>query len=441
MEPLSVAASIIAVLQAANAVISICYDIRAAVKGAPWALSRIINSISELRLVLSRLEQVANEAELNSDPISAAKLPTLQALCQDGGALKNCFEELTVLEQSLAPPSWAGKTGSKRRALIQSVGWQFKDKDAEKTLKTLEGCKSTLNLAVTADQAALIGAMSRTMKDINENTGSMYRKYQETSSEDRKRHIFQWLSPVDPSTNHEAALKIHQAGTNDWFLSCKEFNNWREAKNSVLWLSGFPGSGKTVLMSTVINFLQQCGNQKVSACVAYFYCDFRSPDTRDPLNLVGSLIAQICSQLGFFPKNLEDAFERSQTSTPSRSRQTDLRTFSEVLMLLTSQHRVAILVDALDECERRQDILKLFWCLGKRGGPLNVLLGSRDEADIRETLSDFPRMRLEAVSDYLDHDIDCYIDYRLDHDQAFRWLKPSFRQTIRESLSAQAKGM
>src|ERR1700735_5751195 len=126
MEPLSVAASIIAVLQAANAVISICYDIRAAVKGAPWALSRIINSISELRLVLSRLEQVANEAELNSDPISAAKLPTLQALCQDGGALKNCFEELTVLEQSLAPPSWAGKTGSKRRGLIQSVGGRFK---------------------------------------------------------------------------------------------------------------------------------------------------------------------------------------------------------------------------------------------------------------------------------------------------------------------------
>jgi len=85
-------------------------------------------------------------------------------------------------------------------------------------------------------------------------------------------------------------------------------------------------------------------------------------------------------------------------------------------MLLTSQHRVAILVDALDECKRRQDILKLFWCLGKRGGPLNVLLSSRDEADIRETLSDFPRMRLEAVSDYLDRDIDCYIDYRLDHD-------------------------
>jgi hypothetical protein len=145
--------------------------------------------------------------------------------------------------------------------------------------------------------------------------------------------------------------------------------------------------------------------------------------------------------LGFFPKNLEDAFERSKSSTASRSRQTDLHTFSEILISLTSQHRVAILVDALDECERRQDILKLFWYLGKRGGPLSIFLGSRDEADIRETLSDFPRMRLEAVSDYLDRDIDCYIDYRLDHDQEFRWLKPSFRQTIRESLSAQAKGM
>lgn len=101
---------------------------------------------------------------------------------------------------------------------------------------------------------------------------------------------------------------------------------------------------------------------------------------------------------------------------------------------------MAILVDALDECERQLDILKLFCRLGMQGDPLNLLLSSRDEVDIREMLSDFPRMRLEAVSDCLDRDIYCYIDYRLDYNPEFRRrkLKSSFKQTIRESLRVQA---
>ncbi|KAH7141831.1 hypothetical protein EDB81DRAFT_607382, partial [Dactylonectria macrodidyma] len=149
--------------------------------------------------------------------------------------------------------------------------------------------------------------------------------------------------------------------------------------SSLLWLTGIPGSAKTILMSTVINFLQQCGNEKSYASVAYFHRDFRNPDSRDHLNLVGSLIAQICSQLSCSPKDLEEAFERSRTSGSSSSRHTNLHTFSEILMSLTSQHRVAILVDALDECERQLDTLKLVSRLGTQGDPLNLLLSSRNE--------------------------------------------------------------
>ncbi|KAH7141832.1 ankyrin repeat-containing domain protein [Dactylonectria macrodidyma] len=52
-------------------------------------------------------------------------------------------------------------------------------------------------------------------------------------------------------------------------------------------------------------------------------------------------------------------------------------------------------------------------------------------------------MCLGPVFDCLDRDIGCYIDYQLDHDPEFRRrkLKPSFKQTIRESLRVQANGM
>lgn len=272
MDPLSVTASVIAVLQAANTVISICYDFRAAIKDQPWALTRIATSINELRLILGRLETLANESELGfGDRASSARLSTLEALCQDGGTIKECFADLKMLECKLGYGNWAGKEGSKRRALIQSIGWQLKGKDAEDMLKRLDGYKTTLNLAITMDQAALTKAMSETMKDVDENTRSLFKQFQGMSLDDRRRSILQWLSPVDPSISQESAVKIHQSGTNNWFLACKEFESWRDANKSFLWLSGFPGSGKTILMSSAIASLQQSRNRKNTPLLAYFF--------------------------------------------------------------------------------------------------------------------------------------------------------------------------
>jgi hypothetical protein len=367
--------------------------------------------------------------------------PPIESADWEGGAISNCLAELQTLEKKLVPGRWAGKDGGKRRALIQSIGWQFKGKEAEEMLQRLEGYKSTLNLAITMDQAALIKNMSKMMTDIDENTRSLFKQFQDISLDDRKRSILQWLSPVDPSVYHEATMKVRQTGTNDWFLSCKEFKNWKETEKSFLWLSGFPGSGKTSLMSTLIDFLQQRTDENDHGLLAYFYCDFRNPETRDPLNLAGSLLAQICFKLRSSPVSLEDAFDRCKVSQSPYGKRTNLGTITEVLIEIASQHRVTILVDGLDECERRRDILGLFRQLGLKGLYINILVSSRDETDIRETLSEFPRMQLEAASACLDHDIDNYIKYRLGNNREFKWLKQSFQLAIQESLSSQAKGM
>ena len=437
MDPLSVTASVIAVLQAANSVMAVCYDFRAAIKDRPWALTRITNSINELRLILGRLEEAANESELKLDDMSVARLSTLESLCQEGGTIRNCYDELIALERKLGSGNWAGKEGSKRKALIQSIGWQYKGKDVEDVLKKLEGYKSTLNLAINMDQSALIKNISKTLIDVDESTRSFFLQFQNKTLDDRKRNILHWLSPVDPSASHKTALGIHQAGTNKWFLSSKEFKDWQKSETSFLWLSGFPGSGKTILMSTVIEFLQQSN----STIVAYFYCDFRNPETRDSLNIAGSLLAQICFKLASFPVALDQAFERSKMSASPYGKRTDLDAIVEILIKITSQHRVAIIIDALDECENREEILAFVGKLARQKILLKILLSSRDETDIRQNLTDFPRIRLEDSSARLDNDISNYINYRLGHNRAFKWLKPSFKQTIQERLSTRAKGM
>lgn len=153
MDGLSVAVSVIAVLQAANAIISVCYDFRSVLKDAPWGLTKVTDQLKDLRNVLETLETLAEKAE-KTDIRSSDKLPAFRLLCDpENGPLDMCLRELKSLEKKLTPSSWSGKVGSKRQALIRTIGWQLKDSDIDRSLQRIERCKATLNLAITADEA------------------------------------------------------------------------------------------------------------------------------------------------------------------------------------------------------------------------------------------------------------------------------------------------
>ena len=152
MDPLSITASIIAVLQATNAVVSVCYDYSCAMKSSSWELPRVIEEVKDLRNVLETLEQLAKKAE-NADLAAKGRLPTLKLLCNPEGLLAMCLRELQELKEKLDPPGWSGQVGSKRRAFIQALSWPLKEDDTKKTLEKIGRLKATLNLALTVDQA------------------------------------------------------------------------------------------------------------------------------------------------------------------------------------------------------------------------------------------------------------------------------------------------
>src|SRR4051812_37107993 len=97
MDPLSITASIIAVLQAANAIISFCYDFANAVRDKPTALTKVVDEITQLRNVLEAIRNLAEKAERvkpKGEQGKSAQLPTLRLLCQLGGPLELCLHEL-----------------------------------------------------------------------------------------------------------------------------------------------------------------------------------------------------------------------------------------------------------------------------------------------------------------------------------------------------------
>lgn len=100
MDPLSLCANIITVLQAAHDVITICYDFRAACKGRPWSLSRVLDQVMDLRSVLERLEKIAAEHDGTSNKSQDA----MRLLCASNSSpLVACEQELRALQKLLLP--------------------------------------------------------------------------------------------------------------------------------------------------------------------------------------------------------------------------------------------------------------------------------------------------------------------------------------------------
>ena len=98
-------------------------------------------------MIVGKIEELSHR---NGDKDTDA---SLVLLCKPpNGPLVQCENELADLQQLLESTVLRGKHGSKRRALIQTLGWRFKDSEVVLRLGRIQRLKTTLQLALSADQ-------------------------------------------------------------------------------------------------------------------------------------------------------------------------------------------------------------------------------------------------------------------------------------------------
>lgn len=157
MDPLTISTGIITLLQATTAIISACYDFRAALKEIPWSLTRLVEELKGLRNILETLDELAMNLDNASKSEHRSALET--CLHPESGPLMICRQELNILEKKLNLSGPVGVTGRRRNAAIQVLGWQLKEKDAKECLDRIERCKSALSLALAGDEAYVANSL------------------------------------------------------------------------------------------------------------------------------------------------------------------------------------------------------------------------------------------------------------------------------------------
>ncbi|KAJ4286967.1 hypothetical protein N0V90_012847 [Kalmusia sp. IMI 367209] len=264
--------------------------------------------------------------------------------------------------------------------------------------------------------------------------------------EQQQTKISQWLSPPDPSTNYNAALRQRQEGTGLWLLQNPSFAKWKTQKNSFLWLHGIPGCGKTVLSSTVIESLEKSFSTQP---LLFFYFNFSDTQKQTLEQMVRSLISQLYYKCTDAQEQLEPLFSSCQNGRSQPSCETLCKALSK---MIEHAKEVWIVLDALDECQTRvgpsrEELLE--WIgeiLSSEHMNVHLVVTSRPEHDIQEELNNVAERRGKIIpiqSDLVEDDICKYIRVHVNEGKGLkRWQsRPDIQDKIRTSLMQKANGI
>jgi hypothetical protein len=159
--------------------------------------------------------------------------------------------------------------------------------------------------------------------------------------------------------------------------------------------------------------------------------------------MIRSLVKQLSMQSANTPRALELLF----SSCMDGDRQPTVPALLETLQqIVYGFSKAFIILDALDECKERLDLLEdIEEIAGWKTGKLHILTTSRREKDIEESLellvNDKDKICIQNV--LVNNDIKTYINERLQNDRRLqKWRKlPQAQQEIERTLIDKADGM
>jgi hypothetical protein len=252
-----------------------------------------------------------------------------------------------------------------------------------------------------------------------------------TNSEDLR--VKAWLKPTDASINYVNATKLRHPDTGRWFLESDRYGWFKSTPNAGLWLRGIPGSGKTVLASTVIGDLKL--NDSPETAVIYFFFSFSDESTQKLEDMLRSLIFQLGSSHTSTENHLRQLLKDCGTQQPHMK---DLvKVFGKLIDELSN---VTVVLDALDESKERRNLLQ--WITSSPNQHCKFFLLSRSESNIEDALTSWlpPDCAITLEDEPIGEDCKAYIHYRLEIENNLKRMR-SIHNEITDVSVAKAGGM
>ena len=267
---------------------------------------------------------------------------------------------------------------------------------------------------------------------------------QEDEDFERQRHsrmaqeVIRWLSAAEDNQEdylHKLADQRHP-GTCSWILGNDQVGPWIEDghADAILWMTGIPGAGKSILSGLIVENLQTRADQTT----LYYFCGQKASSGDKCASVLRTLAVQFLRQdLDMAPLVHQAHLQRGAVlSTPGMK--------NLLKELLGSANNTRIVLDGIDECgsSAQKDILNSLLEAQKHAGDsCRILVSSRDEPLISKALYKKPHVTLaEKTTEALDLYIKNQVEY-LRNEHAPSAFDPALFERAECRLQQKAKGM
>lgn len=201
----------------------------------------------------------------------------------------------------------------------------------------------------------------------------------------KKFEILGWISKMPYNQHHETVRSGRLEDSRRGLFDLPEYMNWRKSRQpSLLWLHGIPGSGKSKLVSLVVDTLRENGLNAQSEPLAYVYCtrSTSEPQRAESEHILRSILRQLaCARPGLPIRDpVLQKWQDLQEEGFDLRQLTVAETQSLILELLDGSS-TTVVIDALDECDpkSRFEILEtLEKLLSSTNSLVKILVSSRD---------------------------------------------------------------
>ncbi|KAF8533476.1 hypothetical protein BDD12DRAFT_760778, partial [Trichophaea hybrida] len=224
-----------------------------------------------------------------------------------------------------------------------------------------------------------------------------------------------------------------------WILDDQRYKSWIEKDGqTILWISGDPGCGKSVLSSFLTKEITR--GKTTQLYIAYFFCDDKNEQLRTAQAILVNLLTQMLDQIpDIIMHFLAEPEYKTNKEKTSWSFGMLWRVFERII---NDAHRgqVYILIDALDECEEgsRSKFLNqlqhLLCCNTTQ--LMKIIITSRPHIPVTSHLINVIKLPLAAES--LKNDITAFVS-------ASVYRQPQFTgnlgEEVRQALIRGANGM
>lgn len=246
------------------------------------------------------------------------------------------------------------------------------------------------------------------------------------------------------ATDYKSSLPSRVEGTCQWILSNTQYRDWNlQQQTCLLWISGYPGSGKTTLSAYLMEFLGSGERSPASrTTLCYFFCDEKIDTQRDAMAILRSLIHQLLLRRKKLVKYVKRAYDFHGPQLEQ-----NLDELWRIFIAIASDERVgpvSVVVDAMDECEEKtrdrflRNMIKL---VGKPDSPgarapcIKFLVTSRPFLGRRYTSN---LLQIDPSEDCVDQDLKMVIQAKVDGIVQRTRCSPEVRGYLEKALYSKA---